>query len=81
MHCYWLMCLKTLEIRLKIQDLDPAHFYSAAPLTWIAALKMTKAYLQLLTNIDMLLIFQKGYTKDNKHMKNYGKDNNQSYLV
>ena len=43
---------------------------------------MTKAYLQLLTNIDMLLIVKKGYTKDNnKHMKNYGKDNNQSYLV
>ncbi len=40
--------------------LDPAHFYSAPGLSWAAALKHTNVVLQLLTDKDMLLMFEKG---------------------
>ncbi|XP_057316791.1 uncharacterized protein LOC130657812 [Hydractinia symbiolongicarpus] len=40
--------------------LDPAHFYSAPGLAWKAALKYTEIKLELLTDPDMLLMFEKG---------------------
>ena len=40
--------------------LDPAHFYSAPGLSWAAALKYTDVELELLTDKDMLLMFEKG---------------------
>jgi len=40
--------------------LDPAHFYSAPGLSWTASLKHTDAVLELLTDEDMLLMFEKG---------------------
>ncbi|XP_066920804.1 uncharacterized protein [Clytia hemisphaerica] len=40
--------------------LDPAHFYSAPGLSWAAALKFTRVELELLTDEDMLLMFEKG---------------------
>ncbi|XP_057294631.1 uncharacterized protein LOC130623161 [Hydractinia symbiolongicarpus] len=40
--------------------LDPAHFYSAPGLAWNAALKYTEIKLELLTDPDMLLMFEKG---------------------
>ena len=45
---------------LKIYEIDPGHFLSAPGLEWQAALKMTKAKLDLLTDIDMLLMIEKG---------------------
>ena len=45
---------------LKIYEIDPDHFLSAPGLKWQAALKMTKAKLDLLTDIDMLLMIEKG---------------------
>ncbi|XP_057308090.1 uncharacterized protein LOC130645977 [Hydractinia symbiolongicarpus] len=39
---------------------DPAHFYSAPGLAWKAALKFTGIRLELLTDPDMLLMFEKG---------------------
>ena len=59
---------------------------SAAGLAWQPCLKMTKVELGLLTDIDMLLMVEKGtrggicqaihrYSKaNNKYMKNYNKD-------
>ena len=41
---------------IEIYELDPAHFLSAPGLAWQAYLKKTEVYLELLTNIDMLLI-------------------------
>ena len=41
-------------------ELDPAHFLSAPGLTWHACLKKTGVELELLTDNDMLLMFQKG---------------------
>ena len=41
-------------------DLDPAHFFSAPDLTWCAAMKYTKASIDLLTEIDQSLFIEKG---------------------
>ena len=74
-------------------ELDPAHFLSAPGLAWQACLKKTKVELELLTDIDMLLMVEKGtrggicqaihrYAKaNNKYMKNYNKDIISSYLM
>ena len=45
---------------LKIYELDPAKFLSAPGLAWQAALKKTKVKLDLLTDIDMLIMVEKG---------------------
>ena len=45
---------------LEIYELDPAHFLSAPGLVWQACLKNTELDLESLTNIDMLLMVEKG---------------------
>ena len=40
-------------------ELDPAHFLTAPGLTWKAALKKINVKLELLTDNDMLLMFEK----------------------
>ena len=45
---------------LKHYSLDPAHFYTAPGLAWKACLKKTGVRLQLLTDPDMLLMFERG---------------------
>ena len=78
---------------IEIYGLDPAHFLSAPGLAWQACLKKTKVKLELLTDIDMLLMVEKGirggicqaihrHAKvNNKYMKNYDKDITSSYLA
>ena len=41
-------------------ELDPAHFLSAPGLEWQACLKKTKVELELSTNIELLLMIEKG---------------------
>ena len=55
-----LMYLRTFEICLKIYELDPTKFLSIPVLAWQAASKKTKLKLHLLTNIDMVLMVEKG---------------------
>ena len=45
---------------IEIYKLDPNHFLSAPGLGWQAYLKMTKVELELLTDIDMVLMIEKG---------------------
>ena len=45
---------------LKIYEFDPVKFLSAPGLAWQAALKKTKVKLDLLTDINMLLMVEKG---------------------
>ena len=45
---------------IKLQELDPAHFLSAPGLAWKTFLKKTEVKLELLTNVDMLLMVEKG---------------------
>ena len=41
-------------------SLDPAHFYTAPGLAWKACLRKTRVRLELLTDPDMLLMFERG---------------------
>jgi len=74
--------------------LDPAHFYSAPGLAWAAALKYTGVALELLTDKDMLMMFEKGIRggmcqaimhhaqANNKYMGvHYEKDEESSYIM
>ena len=45
---------------IEIYELDPAHFLSAPGLAWQACLKKTGAELELLTDINALLMTEKG---------------------
>ena len=87
--CYHDMNLKTDVLLLadvfeKFRDtclqqykLDPAHFYAAPGLAWKAALKVTGIELELLTDIDMLLMFEKGIRGGiTQAVKRYCKANN-----
>ena len=49
-----------INMCLEIYELDPAQFFSAPGLAWQGALKKAKAKLNLLTNIDILLMVEKG---------------------
>ena len=78
---------------IEIYGLDPSYFYSAPGLAWQACLKKTEVKLELLTDIDMLMMVEKGirrgicqsthrYAKgSNKYMKNYNKKIESSYLM
>ena len=78
---------------IEIYELHQAHFLSAPELAVQACLKKKKVKLELLTDIDMLLIVEKGirggichaihrYIKENnKYMKEYNKDNKSSYIM
>ena len=71
---------------LETYKLDPAHFLSAPGLAWQACLKKTQVELELLTDNDMLLMFEEGirggmcqathrYAKaNNKYMNNHDKN-------
>ena len=48
------------ETCLEHYKLDPAHFYTSRGLAWKACLKRTGIRLKLLTDPDMLLIFEHG---------------------
>ena len=62
---------------LKIYHLDPVKFLSAPGLAWQAALKKTEVKLELLTDIDMLLMVEKGIRGGICHViHQYAKANN-----
>ena len=75
---------------LKVYELDPVKFLPAPGLAWQAALKKTEVKLELLADIDMLLMVEKGirggichaiyrYAKANsKYMKDYDKNKESS---
>ena len=46
--------------RIKIYELDSANFLSAPELAWQACLKKTEVKLELLIDINMLLMVEKG---------------------
>ena len=77
---------------IEAYELDPAHFPSAPGLAWQGCLKETEVKLKLLTDNDMLMMFEEGtrggmchaiyrYAKaNNKYMKNYDKNIESSFL-
>ena len=65
------------DICIKNYKLDPAHYYTAPVLAWDASLKVTEVKLELLANIDMLLMVEKGIRGGVSMISNrYGKANN-----
>ena len=65
------------DICIKNYKLDPAHYYTAPGLAWDAALKVTEVKLELLSDIDMLLMVEKGIRGGVSMISNrYGKSNN-----
>ena len=77
----------------KYYELDPLHYYSAPGLAWDACLKKTKIELELLSDVDMNLMIDKGcrggmsiitqrYAKaNNKYMGDkYNKNEESSYI-
>ena len=54
------VCEAFRDTCLKHYKLDPAHFYTSPGLAWKACLKHTGIKLELLTNPDMLLLFEQG---------------------
>ena len=77
---------------INIYKTDPAKLLSAAGLTWQAALKKIKVILDLLTDINMLLMVEKGirggigssvnwFAKaNNKYIKSYDKNKEPFYI-
>ena len=78
---------------LEIYELDPARFLSAPGLAQQACLKKNKANLELLTDNDMLMLFEDGirggicqavhryYKANNKYMKNYDENKVSLFLL
>ena len=76
----------------EIYELDPAHFLSGPGLAWQACFKKSGVKLELLTDVDILLMVEKGirggicqavhiYAKaNNKDMKNHDKSKESSYI-
>ena len=59
MSFFWLTCLKNAGDCFIRYGLDPCHYYSAPNISWDAMLKTTKVKLDLLSDIDMLLFYEK----------------------
>ena len=65
------------NICMENHKLDPAHYFTAPGLSWDACLKMTNVKLELLTNVDMLLMIEKGIRGGVSMISNrYGKADN-----
>ena len=87
------VCENFRKMCLKIYHLNSVKFISALGLTWQAALKKTGVKLELLTDIGMMLMVEKGikggichtihwYAKaNNKYMKDYDKNKETSTIL
>ena len=72
---------------IEVYGLDPVYFLSAPGLAWQVSLKKTVVKLGLITDVDMLLMIEKGIRggiyhstyrhakANNKYMKIYDKNN------
>ena len=81
------------DTTINIDKLDPAYYLSAPGLSWQSCLKKTGVTLELLTDVNMLLLFEKGirggmcnvickYVKaNNKYMKNYDATKKSIFIV
>ena len=68
------------SICIKNYKLDPAHYYTAPGLAWDACLKMTGVKLELLSDIDMLLMVEKGIRGGVSMISNHSGKANNKYM-
>ena len=80
------------EICLDIYGLDPAHYVSSPGLSWDAMQKMTGVSLDLISDVDMQNLIEKGMrggistithrhaVANNKYMKNYDPEKESCYI-
>ena len=65
------------DLCLKNYGLDPVYYFTTPGLAWDACLKMTNINLELLSDLNMLLMFEKGIRGGISMISNrYGKANN-----
>ena len=65
------------DLCLKIYKLDPVYYYTTPGLAWDACLKITNIQLELLNDVNMLLMFEKGIRGGISIISNrYGEANN-----
>ena len=81
------------DLCLKIYGLDPVYYFTAPGLSWDACLKMTDIQLELLSDPNMLLMFEKGIRggisiisnrygeANNKYMKGFNKKKLKKFLM
>ena len=82
-----------IDVCLKKYELDPSHYITAPSLSMDAMLKMTEIELELLTDPDMHLFFEKGirggiwtvtgrYSKaNNKYMEDYDSEKEDKQFI
>ena len=81
------------ETCFQYYKLDPAHYYSAPGLSWNACLKMTGIELELISDVDMYLMIEKGLRggmsvishrkaeANNKYMTSYDPEKPSKYIT
>ena len=81
------------NMHIKVYGLDPVYFLSALGLAWQACLKKTGKKIELITDVDMLLMIEKGIKRgichsvyrhakaNSKYMKIHDKNNEPSYII
>ena len=81
------------ETCFQYYKLDPAHYYSAPGLSWNACLKMTGIELELISDVDMYLMIEKGLRggmsvishrkaeANNKYMKTYDPEKPSKFIT
>ena len=81
------------ETCFQYHKLDPAHYHSAPGLSWNACLKMTGIELELISDVDMYLMIEKGLrggmsvithreaVANNKCMSSYDPDKPSQYIT
>ena len=82
-----------LNMEEKVYGLDPVYFLSAAALAWKTCLNKTDVKLELITDVDMLLMIEKGIRgvichsvyrhakANNRYMKIYDKNKESSDII
>ena len=81
------------ETCYRYYKLDPAHYYSASGLAWNGCLKMTGIKLELISDVDMYLMIEKGLRggmsvishrkaeANNKNMRSYDPEKSSKYIT
>ena len=81
------------ETCFQYYKLDPTHYYSAPGLSWNACLKMTGIELELISDVDMYLMIEKGLRggmsvishrkaeANNKYMKTYDPEKPSKFIT